>query len=238
MDNSFFAEKLKDLRRKNKLTQKELSEKTDISYSSIVSYENGLRQPNAKSLAALERFFGVSADELLGNFMYKKAFPENLKKLRQMQGLTQKGLAEKIGVSCSAIISYENAISQPNAESLAALERFFNVSADELLGNGQACEQFQNTALISVVQTLESAYSTAAPEQQELAIGILRAAADMVEESVLNGEENCDISAAEIRKLLTAYTQINQLGRKALLERAGELTQLEKYKRGDSSEVN
>lgn len=112
MDNSFFAEKLKELRRKNKLTQKELLEKTDISYSSIVSYENGLRQPNGKSLAALKRFFGVAADELFENFTYKKAFPENLKKLRQMQGLTQKGLAEKIGVSCSAIISYENGISQ------------------------------------------------------------------------------------------------------------------------------
>lgn len=154
-----------------------------------------------------------------------------LKKLRKQYNITQKQLAEKTGITLRTIINYENGLRQPNAESLAALERFFQVSADELLGNGQAYEQFQNTALISVVQTLEPAYSTAAHEQQELAIGILRAAADMVEESILNGEENCDISAAEIRKLLAAYTQINQPGRKALLERAGELTQLEKYKK-------
>ena len=38
---------------------------THLSYSSIVSYENGNREPNARAMATLEKFFGVTGEYLL-----------------------------------------------------------------------------------------------------------------------------------------------------------------------------
>ncbi len=60
------SDRLKELRQEGKLTQKELSDRTGISYGSIVDYENGRRTPNASALATLEKYFDVSGDYLLG----------------------------------------------------------------------------------------------------------------------------------------------------------------------------
>lgn len=60
-------ENLKSLRKKAGLTQAELAYKTGLSLSAIINYENGLREPNAKAMAALEEFFNVSAVDLYGN---------------------------------------------------------------------------------------------------------------------------------------------------------------------------
>ncbi len=58
---------LKNLRLEKKITQRELARITGLSISSIISYENGLREPNSKAMAALERYFDVSGDYLRGN---------------------------------------------------------------------------------------------------------------------------------------------------------------------------
>lgn len=60
------AKKIKDLRAEKGLTQKQLADATGLSYSSITSYENGLREPNGRAMAALERYFGVTGDYLRG----------------------------------------------------------------------------------------------------------------------------------------------------------------------------
>ena len=66
------ADNLKVLRKQKKITQKQLSEQAGIPLRTIINYENGLRQPNAKSLAALERYFEVCADDLLGDLSATK----------------------------------------------------------------------------------------------------------------------------------------------------------------------
>lgn len=57
---------LKKLRIDSGLTQKQLAQKTGISYHSINSYESGRREPSSKAMATLERFFGVSGEYLRG----------------------------------------------------------------------------------------------------------------------------------------------------------------------------
>lgn len=57
---------LKYLRKDCNLTQKQLAEETGLSLSAIVSYENGLREPNSKAMAVLERYFNVSGEYLRG----------------------------------------------------------------------------------------------------------------------------------------------------------------------------
>ncbi len=61
-----FRERLKDLRNAKHLSQMELSVKTGISQSAIAKWELGKTEPTASAIIALAKFFGESADYLLG----------------------------------------------------------------------------------------------------------------------------------------------------------------------------
>lgn len=50
------AWRIKDLRKHKGLTQKQLASELGISYNSVIDYENGRREPNAKALVRLEQF--------------------------------------------------------------------------------------------------------------------------------------------------------------------------------------
>ncbi|MDE7084699.1 MAG: helix-turn-helix domain-containing protein [Clostridia bacterium] len=63
-----------------------------------------------------------------------KAFAERLKELRVSENLSQRKLAELTNLSPSAIKQWENESRVPNAEAVVALAKFFDVSADYLLG--------------------------------------------------------------------------------------------------------
>ncbi len=60
--------------------------------------------------------------------------PEMIKSLRKKFGLSQKALAEKIGVSASIISGYETGERTPSVESLLAMSKLFNCSTDVMLG--------------------------------------------------------------------------------------------------------
>ena len=59
-------------------------------------------------------------------------FKENLKQLRLQNGLTQAQLAEKLFVSRSTVAKWENGLGLPNPESMATLEKLFDIVAEEL----------------------------------------------------------------------------------------------------------
>jgi len=59
-------------------------------------------------------------------------FKDNLKKLRMQKGLTQAQLAEKLFVSRSTVAKWENGLGLPNPESMAALEKLFDIVTEEL----------------------------------------------------------------------------------------------------------
>ena len=62
--------------------------------------------------------------------MFKYNFPENLKKLRKINKLSQLDLAEKLGVTRQSISYYENGNVEPSIIQLSSL---FNCSIDSLL---------------------------------------------------------------------------------------------------------
>ena len=62
------------------------------------------------------------------------SFSDMLIYLRKREGLSQKSLADKIGVSRSAIGMYETGEREPDFETLEALADTFNVNIDTLLG--------------------------------------------------------------------------------------------------------
>lgn len=61
---------------------------------------------------------------------------KTIKTLRKSRGLTQDGLAEKIGVTAQAISKWENEIGMPDLSQIVPLAHVFGVSTDTLLGTG------------------------------------------------------------------------------------------------------
>lgn len=61
-------------------------------------------------------------------------FGEKVKLLRKERNLTQKQLADMLGVVVSAISSYESGARYPSYDGLIRLARIFHVSTDYLLG--------------------------------------------------------------------------------------------------------
>lgn len=66
--------------------------------------------------------------------MFMEEFIQRLKELRLENGLTQDQLAKATGISNSAIGFCETGKRVPNALAIVALAKFFEVSADYLLG--------------------------------------------------------------------------------------------------------
>lgn len=61
-------------------------------------------------------------------------FANKLKELRQKFGLTQKQLADKMGVTSQVVSYYENQERTPSPEMLMRIAHIFNVTTDYLLG--------------------------------------------------------------------------------------------------------
>lgn len=60
------AEKIKELRQKNNMTQSDLARRLYVTRSSVNAWEMGVSVPTAAKLVELSLFFHVSADYLLG----------------------------------------------------------------------------------------------------------------------------------------------------------------------------
>ncbi|MCI1958610.1 MAG: helix-turn-helix domain-containing protein [Clostridia bacterium] len=61
-----FKDRLKKLRKENKMTQTELGKRLNYGYTAISNYETGRNEPGIKELIALADVFNVSVDYLIG----------------------------------------------------------------------------------------------------------------------------------------------------------------------------
>lgn len=61
-----FNEKLKELRKANNFSQKELGEKLGVTNYSVSDWEQGRAQPDFETLVKISKLFAVSTDYLLG----------------------------------------------------------------------------------------------------------------------------------------------------------------------------
>ncbi len=61
-----FAQRLKELRLDNSLTQAELANALSVDQRTVSNWEKGIREPDFESLMKIARYFNVSADYLLG----------------------------------------------------------------------------------------------------------------------------------------------------------------------------
>ena len=68
-----FSHRLKELRKENGYTQKELAEKLGFAYQNLQKYENGSAKPLNKNLKMLAKIFNVSVSYLLGETNIRSA---------------------------------------------------------------------------------------------------------------------------------------------------------------------
>ena len=61
-------------------------------------------------------------------------FAQRLRELRQEKKLSMKQLAKELNTTDAAISNWENDINEPKISYVVAMAKFFNVSADYLLG--------------------------------------------------------------------------------------------------------
>jgi len=71
---------------------------------------------------------------ILWELLLVSAFSERLKEIRNMKGVTQKAMAEYLGITEQAYQKYEYAMREPNHETTVKLADYFDVSTDYLLG--------------------------------------------------------------------------------------------------------
>ena len=64
---------------------------------------------------------------------------ENLKRLREKSGTTQRQLAEAIGVSQQSVNKYENHNIEPDIETLIKIADYFSTSVGCIVGHGRDC---------------------------------------------------------------------------------------------------
>jgi transcriptional regulator with XRE-family HTH domain len=86
--------------------------------------------------------------------MNSEVLQNNLIKLRQEKGITQKELAEKVNYSDKVISKWERGESQPNIEAISILADYFKVSIDFLVGKDETDKaEIKHTTELSVIKT-------------------------------------------------------------------------------------
>ena len=109
---------------------------------------------------------------------------KRLKFLRKEKGITQKQLADSLGVSLPAIVNYENAQRTPSSAVLTLLSQYFNVSKEYLLGESDErtpAHKWEDPEIVQAVSdnlstlfdTVEQAVRGVSAEEQKLVFDVL-----------------------------------------------------------------
>lgn len=79
---------------------------------------------------------------------------KRLRRLREEKGMEQQEVADKLGISRSAIGMYERGKREPNDEIKKRIADFFNCSVDYLVGNSE-CRGGQDMGVFTEMTALE-----------------------------------------------------------------------------------
>lgn len=128
------------------VTRADLAEYLGVSAVAIGQYYNGDALPSMDNLIKIAKYFNVSTDYLLDTDWNKKInanlrgydgiFAKRLRELIKTKGIKHGDLADKkvLNVSRQAVGQYYNGTALPPADKIVILARYFDVSADYLLG--------------------------------------------------------------------------------------------------------
>lgn len=107
--------KIKELRKKNKITQSDLAKKIGIGKSAISNYESGYRMPKQDLLFKLANVFNESVDVFFPTYLETQPKPtlldkklgNRVKQFREEKDISQELLVKTLGISLNDLKSYE-----------------------------------------------------------------------------------------------------------------------------------
>ncbi|MBU1949087.1 MAG: transcriptional regulator, partial [Candidatus Eisenbacteria bacterium] len=103
------------------LSQQDLAKILRVTVSTVSYWETKRANPSIRSLSRVLRFLGYDPRP------QAKAFPELIRQLRQGLGLSQEGLAEKIGVDPSTVRKWEKLGYHPRPQLYARLAKILRI---------------------------------------------------------------------------------------------------------------
>ena len=71
MDQEKFGKLIKEIRKTNNLTQKQLADKYNVTYQAVSKWENGVNMPDISLIRQISKDFNISLDELFDGFKIK-----------------------------------------------------------------------------------------------------------------------------------------------------------------------
>lgn len=140
-----YGNRLKSLREKKNLLQKDLAKLLNINHDAYAQYEREYTFIPIKHLNTLCNYFNVSFDYIFeftdveSNYNTKSEIDrtlssKRLKDLRKKDKLTQEDLAKKLGVSRTTVTEYERGTNIIATSFLFSICKEYGVSADFMLG--------------------------------------------------------------------------------------------------------
>ena len=94
--------RIKEIRKKCGLTQKELGERVGVSEAAISQYESGKRRPDYEIVLRMADYFGCSVDYLLGNDSPPSTDPELDQLLEQLKNRPECRMLFKLAADATA----------------------------------------------------------------------------------------------------------------------------------------
>lgn len=116
---------------------------------------------------------------------------ENIKKLREQQGLTQRQLGERVRISISNITKYERGQLEPNLAIIKKLCATFNVSADELLNSDTKSSTLTDDFINFVIHEykLDINVNDISDKDKELLLNLATATSKVFLSSLINNNQ-------------------------------------------------
>ena len=131
------GEKIKTFRNRLNITQQELADLSGISLRALSNYEKGSRIPPLEIMIRIAKALNVDIKDLdekspLVDY-YDDILGKKIKLYRKYKSLTQKQLADKIGVSEITIRRYESNQKEPKHNTLIKIAEALDISIKELI---------------------------------------------------------------------------------------------------------
>ena len=136
--------RIKELRESKNYTQQDIADILNVKRSTYSMWESSNDNFPIKRLLILCKYYDVSLDYIFGftnNLQYKNIKDIDLQKsglrlkeLRKEHKLTQVNLAKNLNIAPTIIVEYEHGKYIISLNTLYALSKKYNISADYLLG--------------------------------------------------------------------------------------------------------
>lgn len=137
-----FGERLKTLAVERRLNAARLAKELQTTKASVSRYYNGERAPSLAMLVRAADHFGVTTDYLLGLenessrtvFARRPPFAERFAFLQRRYGLTVYRLDKDTHINEDTVYGWQKGKSEPRAETLVRLAKYFGCTTDFVLG--------------------------------------------------------------------------------------------------------